>query len=246
MTAVYACFNPRPLCRERLIRPKSSVYASYRFNPRPLCRERHDAHNSGMMWQVFQSTPPMQGATQDWTRDNRTLWFQSTPPMQGATYWALCLYIIPEVSIHAPYAGSDTHQGLHCAADSIVSIHAPYAGNDSNSLCVMLSTSQFQSTPPMQGATFYAFPGCRSVIGFNPRPLCRERRGVVPIMAQRLVVSIHAPYAGSDERSGVRRSVFVMFQSTPPMQGATLFHASAASFSVVSIHAPYAGSDVFF
>ena len=198
------------------------------------------------MWQVFQSTPPMQGATQDWTIDNRTLWFQSTPPMQGATYWALCLDIIPEVSIHAPYAGSDTHQGLHCAADSIVSIHAPYAGNDSNSLCVMLSTSQFQSTPPMQGATFYAFPGCRSVIGFNPRPLCRERHSVVPIMAQKLVVSIHAPYAGSDERSGVRRSVFVMFQSTPPMQGATLFHASAASFSVVSIHAPYAGSDVFF
>ena len=56
-------------------------------------------------------------------------------------------------------------------------------------------------------------------------------------------VSIHAPYAGSDYGEGMCTIEVNGFQSTPPMQGATIPNLSANSFLVVSIHAPYAGSD---
>ena len=149
---------------------------------------------------MFQSTPPMQGATH--RRDDciqSTEKFQSTPPMQGATQQAqagscscegfnprpLCrerLYRLygsgrcNEVSIHAPYAGSDSigelvalnidrfqstppMQGattimLTNEIRKIVSIHAPYAGSGFASSICFPNPPKFQSTPPMQGATF--------------------------------------------------------------------------------------------
>ena len=62
------------------------------------------------------------------------------------------------------------------SSDTPVSIHAPYAGSDLTS--VLLTLALFQ--------------------GFNPRPLCRERREERLEMQTQHAVSIHAPYAGSD------------------------------------------------
>ena len=80
-----------------------------------------------------------------------------------------------------------------------VSIHAPYAGSDVTELYNLEAQSGFQSTPPMQGATFSLL--CRSVSGNR--------------------VSIHAPYAGSDKNRQKEQTPADVFQSTPPMQGAT-------------------------
>ena len=145
------------------------------------------------------------------------------------------------VSIHAPYAGSDRNPPsgiliLTCfnprplcrerqgdqgdpGQSAYVSIHAPYAGSDKKTsrryrnhycfnprpLCRERLTSEekaeyrakFQSTPPMQGAT----PA--------------ETGQTITV-----VVSIHAPYAGSDDIASKYRDQ-----------------------QKVSIHAPYAGSD---
>ena len=101
--------------------------------------------------------------------------------------------------------------------------------------------------------------------GFNPRPLCRERHREERMQTRLLLVSIHAPYAGSDLDLNVpvpeiygfnprplcreRRiaqpviSRKHMFQSTPPMQGATMLFRAQQNQPYVSIHAPYAGSD---
>ena len=58
-----------------------------------------------------------------------------------------------------------------------------------------------------------------------------------------MFVSIHAPYAGSD-RDGMKAVLSLkMFQSTPPMQGATALRKLTIFILKVSIHAPYAGSD---
>ena len=81
-------------------------------------------------------------------------------------------------------------------------------------------------------------------MGFNPRPLCRERHciGIQRIPQCRVSihapyagsdavskqccgendVSIHAPYAGSDIKPGDEQEGPDKFQSTPPMQGATI------------------------
>ena len=119
--------------------------------------------------------------------------------MQGATAMHGIEPIQSEVSIHAPYAGSD------------ISCTDPAGGS-----------WQFQSTPPMQGATNSQCRNWRDYDCFNPRPLCRERRQPDRDCNKDYGVSIHAPYAGSD----------------------TCISREELNGSHVSIHAPYAGSDV--
>ena len=58
-----------------------------------------------------------------------------------------------------------------------------------------------------------------------------------------LIVSIHAPYAGSDPCAATPPKAVHKFQSTPPMQGATAKKRRSDIYIEVSIHAPYAGSD---
>ena len=56
------------------------------FNPRPPCGGRHGVAIADVYANVFQSTPPVRGATDNW-RGGLT-WvgeFQSTPPVRGAT-----------------------------------------------------------------------------------------------------------------------------------------------------------------
>ena len=43
------------------------------------------------------------------------------------------------------------------------------------------------------------------------------------LYTQELRVSIHAPYAGSDYQGDMIQWITLMFQSTPPMQGATFY-----------------------
>ena len=104
----------------------------YGFNPRPLCRERL----TGFLWwsrvQMFQSTPPMQGATRadradlpgDAGFNPRPLCRERHPSPSNMTSVSygfnprpLCRerrwryrfsFSVPQVSIHAPYAGSDS------------------------------------------------------------------------------------------------------------------------------------------
>ncbi len=151
---------------------------------------------------LFQSTLPMRGATAGNSKRPRKLpEFQSTLPMRGATqgtntprrgrYYfnprSLCgerprprrkCRPLSDISIHAPYAGSDViPKGATDCAD--ISIHAPYAGSDVRILRTIGKVQLFQSTLPMRGAT------------------CSLSR-----VFSRSGISIHAPYAGSDILNG--------------------------------------------
>ena len=55
--------------------------------------------------------------------------FQSTPPVRGATELAAAAAIITTISIHAPRAGGDDKDLLKALVAKI-SIHAPRAGGD--------------------------------------------------------------------------------------------------------------------
>ena len=124
----------------------------------------------------------------------------------------------------------------------------------------------FQSTPPMQGATccrrsrplapdnFNPRPLCRGRLStlnltrakymyFNPRPLCRGRRTKPGSPQCSSGISIHAPYAGGDCTRAEMAQVLGLFQSTPPMQGATGACTGCGRGRNISIHAPYAGGD---
>ena len=144
------------------------------FNPRSPCGERPTIDTTVTDGSIFQSTLPMRGAT------------------------SRCRIK---------------------ANDGAISIHAPHAGSDPT---VEFSEEyfRFQSTLPMRGATQGAAQegrdnpdfNPRSPCGerlllpsnpiltsyFNPRSPCGERPGTVNASAGTVVISIHAPHAGSD------------------------------------------------
>ena len=127
--------------------------------------------------------------------------FQSTPPVQGATRPREIRDRAADISIHAPCAGGDIIHRL-CDRFQAISIHAPCAGGDSVRPAGSGRPEQFQSTPPVQGATGFrpplpawmirfqstppvqgatksAFTAVRSDRNFNPRPLCRGRHSTL-------------------------------------------------------------------
>ena len=59
------------------------------------------------------------------------------------------------------------------------------------------------------------------------------------------MVSIHAPRVGSDLKPLKDKLVELMFQSTPPVWGATYLLQYVPEAIKVSIHAPRVGSDTY-
>ena len=80
-----------------------------------------------------------------------------------------------------------------------ISIHAPRAGGDYCADILRSSQNQFQSTPPVRGAT-------RSTSAY----------------VHGSGISIHAPRAGGDPISMGDAMSVELFQSTPPVRGATV------------------------
>ena len=146
-------FNPRSPCGERPVNgaitdPKSEFQStlplrgatkldrpcpmSFKyFNPRSPCGERPV---------TSASTPPSRH-------------FNPRSPLRGATRIPKELWDNYRISIHVPLAGSDiVHQfGF---VDRLISIHVPLAGSDPMLESTSLSTSPFQSTLPLRGATW--------------------------------------------------------------------------------------------
>ena len=189
------------------------------FNPRPPCGERHQTRRPWIRPRLFQSTPPMRGATSastttmswhkisihaphagsDWRRllsAQKQGDFNPRPPCGERLRDADNNIIRKTISIHAPHAGSDVQMG----GDRVqvqISIHAPHAGSDGSKTC-----------------------STRSSTNFNPRPPCGERPSAT-------VISLSS----------------MLFQSTPPMRGATVRPDRLNRCGQISIHAPHAGSD---
>ena len=125
--------------------------------------------------------------------------FQSTPPVRGATLRINPLYYILAISIHAPRAGGDIFISSPSSSGGI-SIHAPRAGGDTREPRENRAPRAFQSTPPVRGATRNAINITPRSRYFNPRPPCGGRQGGAGHRRRGLPISIHAPRAGGDQR----------------------------------------------
>ena len=124
-----------------------------------------------------------------------------------------------------------------------VSIHAPRVGRDSWRLSRRRWRILFQSTRPMRGATLCLDDDAvgQDVSIHAPHAGRDHRSGHTYCWP---VVSIHAPHAGRDYGVCPRTLHQRLFQSTRPMRGATHGHAPHRRCRNVSIHAPHAGRDV--
>ena len=125
----------------------------------------------------------------------------------------------PNVSTHAPRAGSDHNQADESGRDDRFNSRSPSGERLARSSSPDLIT-KFQLTLPERGATG----------GLNKPPflfafqLTLPERGATRIRNQlypRLRVSTHAPRAGSDPRKQRKLADYGMFQLTLPERGAT-------------------------
>ena len=154
----------------------------------------------------------------------------------------LLFFLLFSISIHTPHAGSDIHNTKEVLYYEI-SIHTPHAGSDfhfpfhvSGNSCISIHTPH---------------AGSDQFIGICF--LC-------------LFISIHTPHAGSDLMALSKNGCLLLFQSTLPMRGATVFfeflsrlislfqstlpmRGATVSLMIlsmyifISIHTPHAGSD---
>ena len=144
------------------------------FNPHSPCGERHDNNVFQGAISLFQSTPPLRGATRQPSNQPNEGKFQSTPPLRGATDFVTCAVAYLKISIHTPLAGSDTPPDPH-----------------------VVPTMTFQSTPPLRGATRVLAP-CRAVATISIHTPLAGSDSVRVAVRPAVGISIHTPLAGSD------------------------------------------------
>ena len=207
----------------------------------------------------------MRGATSEAARRTEAAAvFQSTRPMRGATADVLNSERHEDVSIHAPHAGRDDCQAAGTCSLS-VSIHAPHAGRDDGYIPVYElrwgfnprapcgarphwtigahAFGEFQSTRPMRGATYVAFP----LIDEDDVSIHAPHAGRDSAASRATdywTVSIHAPHAGRDSGSLQRSMRSGSFNPRAPCGARPVAPLMSAILISVSIHAPHAGRDI--
>ena len=192
--------------------------------------------------------------------------FNPRPPCGGRPFRpSIALLSWHNFNPRPPCGGRQTGPKGDTGATGI-SIHAPRAGGDIFEVSNLFCPKEFQSTPPVRGATENGPELVNLPRDFNPRPPCGGRRIARTAMSISVVISIHAPRAGGDWDCPCHLHPRIAFQSTPPVRGATpyrqLFFALLYIFQStppvrgatktsryvkigggISIHAPRAGGD---
>ena len=208
-------FNPRSPCGERLDQVWPEYPRLFGFQPTLPLRGATVVETKVKTHRSFQPTLPLRGATPEARHDMLPVLFQPTLPLRGATRHAGLDPAHPQVSTHAPLAGSDRREKFKLPDKIRVSTHAPLAGSDLPYPRREGAVFGFQPTLPLRGAT-YVRRGFTSAPMFQPTlPL----RGATPLTALRILntlVSTHAPLAGSDLPCGKRASAWSSFNPRSP------------------------------
>ena len=216
------------------------------FNPRTPCGVRRRWETTKKAKSKFQSTHPLRGATIQRNLVSLVFWqFQSTHPLRGATCgWrgapgadgisihaplagcdAVNLKAINQliISIHAPLAGCDP--SLRSTGKAIdISIHAPLAGCDRAQTGSLRFPDNFNPRTPC-GVRHRAPPALKIQKNFNPRTPCGVRLDHVTLQSGLHDFNPRTPCGVRLQMSTIHEYT-ILFQSTHPLRGATLFQLS--------------------
>ena len=205
------------------------------FNPRAPCGARPVSQKIGCVFQRFQSTRPVRGATcscigacatvnvsihatRDGVLDLHLYVFQSTRPVRGAT--------------HSRYLGCPLPK---------VSIHAPRAGRDHRRILGVYPRRSFNPRAPC-GARPFFFADWRTAASFNPRAPCGARRVEQPRGLDTRGFNPRAP-CGARRELTLSDSIQLGFNPRAPCGARPAVPQRSAQDHAVSIHAPRAGRD---
>ena len=146
------------------------------------------------------------------------------------------------ISIHAPRVGGDITDVSLCRRPDNFNPRPPCGGRP----CPARRRKrrwEFQSTPPVWGATLLA-EGQEDILRhFNPRPPCGGRRDVPVEASVQIVISIHAPRVGGDPVPTLWVRLASYFNPRPPCGGRRRRTVREVLNMTISIHAPRVGGD---
>ena len=145
--------------------------------------------------------------------------FQSTLPLRGATTGTGYIPADVPISIHAPLAGSDHGVQGFKPCKTNFNPRSP-CGERRNKTAEIAGNNLFQSTLPLRGATVIGQPSFVHLIISIHAPLAGSDFPIPPYFLRHRI-SIHAPLAGSDRSSHTHGYRLYEFQSTLPLRGAT-------------------------
>ena len=162
--------------------------------------------------------------------------------MRGATAKRPIGSRIARISIHAPHAGRDcqaAHREPYCTN---FNPRAPCGARPRRGTTTN-STTLFQSTRPMRGATFYILPTMRARDISIHAPHAGRDAGDKYITGSNCI-SIHAPLAGCDVEH-IQHTVWFSpyFNPRAPCGARQGDHLGGTPLRAISIHAPHAGRD---
>ena len=166
-------FNPRSPCGERRV-SKAAIFSMANFNPRSPCGERHHKDSHPNYRPEFQSTLPVWGATSLLSHCLMADSISIHAPRVGSDLYPVYKEVGYDISIHAPRVGSDLPVLLSVSVWCNFNPRSP-CGERRISRRIPQSSSVFQSTPPVWGATFDTICSIISTSYFNPRSPCGER-----------------------------------------------------------------------
>ena len=172
---------------------------------------------------AFQSTLPVRGATPAFGGDSVVQRISIHAPRAGSDIKDMAYEnATTAISIHAPRAGSDRHLGDITKINWDISIHAPRAGSDTMAFWPFFVPSIFQSTLPVRGATQKPPVMLKSEAEFQSTLPVRGATNSKGDTCVTIIISIHAPRAGSDYQRRTNKKWKQLFQSTLPVRGATV------------------------
>ncbi len=192
----------------------------HNFNPRAPCGARPKTLVNGTVYEVFQPTRPLRGATR----------------MAGRSRWTL------EISTHAPLAGRDYGEDLIRKLATIFQPTRPLRGATRRLRCARRGQSYFNPRAPCgaRRAGNSARSRWRMISTHAPlagRDHWSKRSSV------RGGISTHAPLAGRDCRPCGTVSGHSDFNPRAPCGARQIQHSCLPAVLEISTHAPLAGRD---
>ena len=258
-------FNPRP---PRGGRPVllDRVQVVFNFNPRPPARGATWTPHPAAPRFTFQSTPPARGGDLDDAGGGAALaQFQSTPPREGGDCFALVftwndehfnprppargataaiviVWLIINISIHAPREGGRLKFGHTALQLCKISIHAPHEGGDRHRhssrghLAISIHA-------PARGATIIHLELAVLDNDFNPRPPRGGRPAPQRLHVQGIQFQSTPPARGGDHDAGGCLQSLYHFNPRPPRGGRLICFAVVVSIVRFQSTPPARGGD---
>ena len=166
--------------------------------------------------------------------------FQSTPPCAGGDRDEFEMYLVEQISIHAPLCGGRPVGALKIAFLINFNPRPPVRGATDTAPCTYFACRNFNPRPPVRGATLRLPVSPPSVPISIHAPLCGGRRHDYGLVNGTLI-SIHAPLCGGRPQTCRVAFLPLDFNPRPPVRGATPVLPSFTHCTSISIHAPLCG-----